>query len=119
MQPLKVNTYVLIVNKATQMGVSKMIQPQNIGPYKIIDTPTLVTYKLEDFSGKQIMRQRSNIVPYYPYELFVQEQMKNYFSDYSFLKLHPKKPPLTKLKSVSFNLNNPNISSTDNRPLVY
>ena len=42
-QPLKINTYVLIVNKTTQIGVSKEIQPQKIGPYKIIDTPTLVT----------------------------------------------------------------------------
>ena len=25
-----------------------MIQPQKLGPYKIIDTPTLVTYELED-----------------------------------------------------------------------
>ena len=41
-QPLKINTYVLVVNKSTQIGVSKKIQPQKIGPYKIIDTPTLV-----------------------------------------------------------------------------
>ena len=47
-QPLKISTYVLIVNKATQLGISKKIQPQKVGPYKIIDTPTLVTYKLED-----------------------------------------------------------------------
>ena len=65
-QPLKIITYVLVVNKAKQIGLSKKIQPQKIGPYKIIDTPTLVTYKLEDFSGKQITRYRSNIVPYYP-----------------------------------------------------
>ena len=57
-----------------KIEVSKKIQTQKIGPYKIIDTPTLVTYKLEDFSGKQIARHRSNIVPYYPKELFVQEQ---------------------------------------------
>ena len=94
--PLKINTYVLTVNKTTQLGISKKIQPQRIGPYKIIDTPTLVTYKLEDFSGKQITRHRSNIVPYYPKELFVQEQMTKYFSDKSLLQLHPKKPTLNK-----------------------
>ena len=38
-QPLKINTYVLIVNKATQIGILEKIQPQKIGPYKIIDTP--------------------------------------------------------------------------------
>ena len=63
-QPLKINIYVLIVNKTTQIGVPKKIQPQKNGTYKIIDTPTLVTYKLEDFSGKQITRHRSNIVRY-------------------------------------------------------
>ena len=93
-QPLKINSYVLEVNKTTQIGVSKKIQPQKIGPYKIIDTPTLVTYKLEDFSAKQITRHRSNIVSYYPKELFVQEQMEKYFSDNSLLKLHPKNQQL-------------------------
>ena len=31
-QPLRINTYVLIVNKTTQIGVSKKIKPQKIGP---------------------------------------------------------------------------------------
>ena len=54
------------------------------------------------------------MVPYYPKELFVQEQMEKYFSDNSLLKLYPKKPPLTKSKSVSFGLDNLNVPSTDN-----
>ena len=112
-QPLKISTYVLVVDKATQLGISKKIQPQKIGPYKIIDTPTLVTYKLEDFPGKQIARHRSNIVPYYPQELFVQEQMDKYFSDNSSIKLHPKNPTITKSKTVSFSLDNPNTPPTD------
>ena len=41
-QPLKINTYVLIVNKATQIGISEKIRPKKIGPYKIVDTPKLV-----------------------------------------------------------------------------
>ena len=112
-QPLKINTYVIVVNKTTQIGLSKKIQPQKIGPYEIIDTPTLVTYKLEDFSGKQITRHRSNIVPYYPKEFFVQEPMEKYFSDNSLLKLHPKKLPFTKSKTVSFSLDNLKVPSTD------
>ena len=103
----------VVIKEATQIGVSKKIQPQKVGTYKIIDTPALVTYKLEDFSGKQITRHRGNIVPYYPKELFVQEQMEKYFSDNSLLKLHPKKPTITKFKSVSFSLENPNIPSTN------
>ena len=63
-QPLKINNYVLVVNKANQIGVSKKIQPQKIRPCKIFDTPTLVTYKLENFSGKQITRHRSNIIQF-------------------------------------------------------
>ena len=107
-QQLKINTFVLVVKKTTQIGVSKKIPPKN-GPYKILDTPTLVTYKLEDFSGKQITRHRSNIVPYYPKELFVQEQMEKYFSDNSLLKFHPKNSPFTKSKTVSFSLDNLNV----------
>ena len=86
-RPLNINTYVLFVNKTKQIRVSKKIQPQKIGPYKIIDTPTLVTYKLEDFSGKQIACHRGNIEPYYTKELFIQEQMEKYVSDTSLLKL--------------------------------
>ena len=82
-QPLKINIYVLIVKKAKQLGVSKKTQPQKVGPYKIIDTPFLVTYNLDGFFVKQITRHRSNIVPYYPKKLFVQEQMQKYFSDNS------------------------------------
>ena len=81
-----------------------------------MDTPTLVTYKLEDFSGKQITRHRSNRVPYYPKELFVQEQMEKFFSDNSLLKLHPKKLSFTKSKSVSLSLDNLRIPSTDDLP---
>ena len=103
-QPLKINIYVLVVIKTTQIGVSIKIQQQIIGHYRIIDTPTLVTYELKDFSGKQITRHRSNIVPYFPKKFFLQEQMETYFLDNSFLKLHPKNPPLTKSKTVSFSL---------------
>ena len=117
-QPLKINIYVLVVNKTTQIGISKKIQPQKVG-YKIIDTPTLVKYKLEDFSGKQITRHRSKIVPNYPKELFVREQMENYFSDNSLLKLHPKNSPFTKSKTVSFSLDNLKVPSTEDLPPNY
>ena len=113
-QPLKINSYVLVVNKATQIGISKKIQPQKIGPYKIIDTPTLVTYKLEDFSGKQITRHRSNFVPYYPKELFIQEQMGKYFSDTSLLRLRPKQSITSTKKSLSFSLDHPDTPSESN-----
>ena len=103
----------MVVNKATQIGISKKIQPQKVGPYKIVGTPTLVTYKLDDFSGKQITRHRSNIVRYYPKELLVQEQMEKYFSDTSLLRLYPKRPPVTKTKSVLFSLDHPDTQSNN------
>ena len=90
-----------------------------MGPYKIIDTPSLVTYRLEKFSGKQITRLRCNIVPYYPKELFVQKQMEKYFSDISLLKLHPTKPPLAKSNTVTFSLDNSKVPSTDDPPPNY
>ena len=83
---------------------------------KIIDTPTLVTYKPEGFSGKQITRHRSNIGPCFPKELFVQEQMEKPFSDNSLSKLHPTKPPLTKSKTVLFSLDNLEVPSTYDLP---
>ena len=43
----------------------------------------MVTYRLEDFSGKQTTRHRSVVIPYYPKELFVREQMWKYFSESS------------------------------------
>ena len=75
----------IFVNEAPQIGFSKKVQPQKIGTYKIIDSPTLVTYKLGECSGEEITRYCSKIVPYYPKELFVQEQMKTYISENSLL----------------------------------
>ena len=34
---------------------------QNVTPYKIIDTSILVSYKLEDFKGKDIYRHRRKL----------------------------------------------------------
>ena len=39
--------------------------------------------------------------------------MEKYFSDNSLLNLNPKKPTITKSKSVSFSLDNTDIPSTD------
>ena len=69
----------------------------------------MVTYKLEDISGKQINRYRIYIVPYYPKGLLVQKQMEKYFSDNSFQRLHPQKPAITKPISVSFDIDSPSI----------
>ena len=82
---LKNNICIFIVNKAPQTGISIKIQPQKNTHHKKIDFGTTVTYILEEFSGKQITRHKSNIFHFTlkPKELYVQEQMEKYFSDNS------------------------------------
>ena len=75
----------------------------------------MITYKLEDFRGKQITGHRSNIVPFYPKQSFFQEKTENYFSNNSLLRLHPQKPNITKPKSVSLSKCAPDITA-DNEP---
>ena len=118
MQPHKFNTYVLVVKKNPQNENSKKIQSQNIGPYKIIDSPTLAIDKIEDSSAKQKTRHRSNIVPFYPKELFVQKQMEKYFTDNSLLRLQPKQSSITKFKFVSFSLDKPDLPSNNEPSLA-
>ena len=74
--PLNIHSYVLIVNKAPQVGVTKKIQPQKIGPCKILYKPTMVAYKLKvklsHFIRKNSLfkskwRSTSPIVPCYDF----------------------------------------------------
>ena len=91
---------------------------KNVCPYKIIDIPTIVTYKLEDFSCKQMFRHRSKIVLYCPNEQFVQEQTEKFFSDNSLWRHNPQKPTTTKSKYASFNLDKPKLppNTSDSSP---
>ena len=50
---LKIGTFYLIPNFATQKGISKKLQPLRKGPYQIIDKPTDVTYKSTDTNKKK------------------------------------------------------------------
>ena len=76
---LKIGTFVLIPK-----GSSKKLQPLRKGPYQIIDKPTEVTYKLTDFSIKEIVQHRNNLLPYYPKECALRELTQLY----SFTGLH-------------------------------
>ena len=117
-QPLKLNTYVMVVNKATQICVSKKLQPQKTGPYKIINTPTLVTYILEDFLGKQITRHRKKYCT-----ILSQRTLRSRINGEIFLGYFPFKTTTYKVvpmsKSLSFCIDIPNIPSTENSPLSY
>ena len=48
-------------------------------PYKLFETLSMVAYKLGDFSGKPLVRHRSNVVPYYPKELIVAKTNRELF----------------------------------------
>ena len=89
----------------------KKIPSYKFCPYKVIDTPSMVTYKLQDFSSKQITLHGSDSVPYYPQELLVQVKKQKYFSDNTFQLLHPQKLTIAKRKSVSFSLDTLSIPS--------
>ena len=65
------------------------------------------------FCRESITRHRSTMVPYYPKELFVHEQVEKYFSDNSLSLLHPQKQTITKPKSVLFSLSGPGIPSNN------
>ena len=71
-------------NFNTQKGTSKKLQPVRKGPYQIIDKPTEVTYKLTDFSKKELVQHRNNLLPYYPKEYALREITQLY----SFTGLH-------------------------------
>ena len=62
----------------TKKGVCKKLQPLRKGPYQIIDKPTDVTYKLTDLNKKEIVKHRSNLLPYYPKEYALRELTQLY-----------------------------------------
>ena len=67
-----------------------------------------------------MVQYRRKTVPYYPKEIFNQEQIEKYFCDSSLLQLRPQKPIMTKTNSVSFNLDSANLqSNTDERSPNY
>ena len=60
-------------NFHTQKGISKILQPLREGPYQIIAKPAEVTYKLTDYTKKEIVPHRNNLLPYYPKEYALRE----------------------------------------------
>ena len=77
-KPLGKNTFVLITNHQQIDGVSKKLLPLKTGPYLIIDKPTETTYILKDNNKKYITIHRNHIVPYYPKERHIKQELQNY-----------------------------------------
>ena len=61
-----------------EFQTSQKIQPLRKRPYRIIDKPTDVTYKLTDTSKKEIVQHRNNLLPYYPKENALRELTQLY-----------------------------------------
>ena len=66
-KPLPIGTFVLKRN-FTQVHFSDKLKPLRIGPYKIIDRLSVVTYELLAQDGSTIRVQRNQLIPYYPKE---------------------------------------------------
>ena len=74
---LPIRTFVLLTNQQQIEGVSKKLIPLKTGPYLIIEKPTDTTYILQDKNKEKITIHRNHIVPYYPKEKHIKEELNN------------------------------------------
>ena len=80
-KPLPIRTFVLLTNQQQIDGVSKKLIPLKTGPYLIIEKPTDTTYILQDNDKEKITIHRNHIVPYYPKDKHIKEELNNYLLD--------------------------------------
>ena len=92
-KPLPIGTFVLKLN-FTHVHFSDKIKPLRIGPYKIIDRLSEVTYELLAQDGSTIHVHRNHILPYYPKEPLFYPHLRSFmrFSD----TIQPQVPQPTK-----------------------
>ena len=76
-KPLQINTFVLLTNQQHGDGVSKKL-PLKTGPYLIIEKPTDTTYIQKDQKKEKITTHRNHLVPYYPKDKLIKEELDNY-----------------------------------------
>ena len=81
-KPLPIGTFVLKRN-FTHVQFSDKLKPLRIGPYKIIDRLSDVTYELLSQDGSTIHVHRNHLIPYYPKEPLIYPHLRNFmrFSD--------------------------------------
>ena len=80
-KPLTIRTFVLLTNQQQIDGLSKKLIPLKTGSYLIIEKPTDTTYILQDKNKEKITIHRNHIVPYYPKEKHIKEELNNYLFD--------------------------------------
>ena len=66
-QPLPIGTFDLKRN-FTHVHFSNKLKPLRIGPYKIIERLTDVTYELLSHNGSTVQVHRNHLISYYPKE---------------------------------------------------
>ena len=81
-KPLPIGTFVLKRN-FTHVHFSDKLKPLRIGPYKIIDRLSDVTYELLAQDGFTIHVHRNHLIPYYPKEPLLYPHLRSFmrFSD--------------------------------------
>ena len=100
---LPIATFVLKRN-FTHVHFSDKIKPLRIGPYKIIDRLSDVTYELLAQDGSTIHVHRNHLIPYYPKEPLLNPHLRSFmrFSDTSQFQL-PQPTKYAKSVSSPFN----------------
>ena len=81
-KPLPIGTFVLKRHFA-HVQFSDKLKPLRIGPYKILDRLSDVTYELLAQDGSTLHVHRNHIIPYYPKEPLLYPHLRNFmrFSD--------------------------------------
>ena len=81
-KPLPIGTFVLKGHFA-HVHFSDKLKPLRIGPYKILDRLSDVTYELLEQDGSTIHVHRNHLIPYYPKEPLLYPYLRNFmcFSD--------------------------------------
>ena len=92
-KPLPIGTFVLKRN-FTHVHFSDKLKPLRIGPYKIMDRLSDVTYELIAQDGSTIHVHRNHLIPYYPKEPTLYPHLRSFmrFSDTTQIQI----PQLTK-----------------------
>ena len=75
-KPLPIGTFVLKRN-FTHVQFSDKLKPLRIGPYKIIDRLSDVTYELFSQDGSTIHVHCNHLIPYYPKEPLIYPHLRN------------------------------------------
>ena len=81
-KPLPIGTFFLRRN-FTHVHFSDKLKPLRIGPYKIIDRLSDVTYELLSQDGSTVQVHRNHLIPYYPKDLLLYPHLRSFmrFSD--------------------------------------